>query len=61
MTQLEKARKGVLSPVLKKVATAERIRPSELAGLVSGGLVVIPFNPRHAPARPAGIGRGLRT
>ncbi len=61
MTQLEKARKGILSPVLKKVAAAERIPPGDLAGLVSGGLVVIPFNPRHAPSRPAGIGRGLRT
>ena len=61
MTQLEKARKGVLSPVLKNVAAAERILPGDLAALVSGGLAVIPFNPRHAPSRPAGIGRGLRT
>ncbi|MGA2532246.1 MAG: phosphomethylpyrimidine synthase ThiC [Candidatus Aminicenantales bacterium] len=61
MTQLEKARKGVLSPVLRKVAVAERIPPVDLAGLVSRGLAVIPFNPRHAPSRPAGIGRGLRT
>ena len=61
MTQLEKARKGVLSPVLRRVAAVERILPADLAGLVSSGLAVIPFNPRHAPSRPAGIGRGLRT
>jgi len=61
MTQVEKARKGILSPVLKKVAAAERIPPGDLASLVSEGLAVIPFNPRHAPSRPAGIGRGLRT
>jgi len=61
MTQLEKARKGVLSPALKKVAAAESISPEILAGLVARGLVVIPFNPKHSPARPAGIGRGLRT
>jgi phosphomethylpyrimidine synthase len=61
MTQAEKARKGLLSPVLKAVAKAEGIAPDKLAPLVADGFVVIPFNPRHAPARPAGIGRGLRT
>ncbi|MFO7732870.1 MAG: phosphomethylpyrimidine synthase ThiC [Candidatus Aminicenantes bacterium] len=61
MTQIEKARKGVLSAVLKKVAEAECIPAETLAGLVARGLAVIPFNPRHSPARPAGIGRGLRT
>ena len=61
MTQTEKARQGVLSPALKKVARAEGVAPEKLADLVGRGLVVIPFNPRHAPGRPAGIGRGLRT
>jgi phosphomethylpyrimidine synthase len=61
MTQAEKARKGILTPVLKKVARAEAIAPEKLAGLVADGLVVIPFNPKHSPARPAGIGKGLRT
>jgi phosphomethylpyrimidine synthase len=61
MTQIEKARQGVLSTVLKKVAAAEAVPAETLAGLVARGLVVIPFNPNHSPARPAGIGRGLRT
>jgi phosphomethylpyrimidine synthase len=61
MTQLEQARKGVLTPPLKKAAREERTSPEALAGLVSAGLAVIPFNPRHAPSRPAAIGRGLRT
>jgi phosphomethylpyrimidine synthase len=61
MTQTEKARKGVLSAALKKVASAERIAPEKLADLVARGIVVIPFNPVHSPARPAGIGKGLRT
>jgi phosphomethylpyrimidine synthase len=47
--------------VLKKVAAAESIPVETLAGLVARGLVVIPFNPNHSPARPAGIGKGLRT
>ncbi len=61
MTQTEKARRGLLSPVLKKVARAEGLAPERLADLVARGLAVIPFNPRHSPAQPAGIGQGLRT
>ncbi len=29
--------------------------------MISQGKVIIPFNPNHSPARPAGIGFGLRT
>jgi phosphomethylpyrimidine synthase len=47
--------------VLKRVAAAESIPVETLAELVARGLVVIPFNPNHSPARPAGIGKGLRT
>jgi phosphomethylpyrimidine synthase len=61
MTQTEKARKGILTPVLRKVAAAEGVSPKVLAERVARGEVVIPFNPKHSPARPAGIGRGLRT
>jgi phosphomethylpyrimidine synthase len=61
MTQTEKARKGILTPALRKVAAAEGIAPETLAGSVARGLVVIPFNPSHSPSRPGGIGRGLRT
>jgi len=61
MTQTEQARKGVLTPALKKVAGEEGVAPEKLAELVARGLVVIPFNPHHSPAKPAGIGKGLRT
>jgi phosphomethylpyrimidine synthase len=61
MTQIEKARKGILSPQLRKVASEEQVSPDDLAGLVASGKVVIPWNPAHAPAIAAGIGRGLRT
>jgi phosphomethylpyrimidine synthase len=61
MTQAEKARKGILSPALKKVARDEGIAADKLAARIASGHVVIPFNPHHAPARPSGIGRGLRT
>ncbi|MEN6311627.1 MAG: phosphomethylpyrimidine synthase ThiC [Acidobacteriota bacterium] len=61
MTQIEQARKGVLTRVLRKAAAAEEISAEALAGLVAEGLAVIPSNPRHSPAQPAAIGRGLRT
>jgi len=61
MTQIEKARKGLFGGALRKAAAAEGLAPERLAELVAGGLAVIPFNPAHAPVRPAAIGRGLRT
>jgi len=61
MTQIDKAKKGILSSQLRRIAREERVSPEDLAGLVASGKVVIPWNPAHAPSRPAGIGRGLRT
>jgi phosphomethylpyrimidine synthase len=61
MTQVETARRGLISAVLKKAARAEGASPEKLADLVARGLAVIPFNPRHKPAQPAAIGQGLRT
>lgn len=61
MTQIEEAKKGHLTPALKKTAQKEGFPPEALAHLVSRGRVVIPFNPRHSPRRVCGIGQGLRT
>ena len=61
MTQLDKARKGRLTRAIKKVAADEGIAPETLLGLIASGKVVVPFNPNHSPARPAGIGHSLRT
>jgi phosphomethylpyrimidine synthase len=47
--------------ILNKVAAAEGVPAETLAGLIDQGIVVVPFNPNHSPARPAGIGKGLRT
>jgi phosphomethylpyrimidine synthase len=46
---------------MKKVARSEGIAPETLRDLVASGKAVIPFNPRHSPTRPAGIGHSLRT
>jgi len=66
MTQLEQARRGVITPEMEEVATQER-RPAEaIRELVASGRAVIPCNRRRAElglprVRPCGIGEGLRT
>jgi len=65
MTQIEEARKGNLTPSLKKTAKDEGQPPETLLNLVSQGKVVIPHNPNHksktAPFHPVAIGQKLRT
>ncbi len=61
MTLMEQARRGISSPVIKKLAEEERITPDELLSLISTGRVVIPYNPNHAPSRPVAIGWRMRT
>lgn len=61
MTQLELAKKGMLTPALKRTARAEGLIPDDLLKLIAGGRVVIPFNPRHSRLKPVGIGHRLRT
>lgn len=60
-TQMEAAKKGIITPEMKRVAGEERLAPEELRKRVAKGEVVIPCNKNHRPARPQGIGRGLRT
>lgn len=61
MTQIEQARKGVLTPALKKAARKEKIAPDVLAERVAKGTVCLPFNTVHSPKQPAAIGKNLRT
>ncbi|MDD8015527.1 MAG: phosphomethylpyrimidine synthase ThiC [Acidobacteriota bacterium] len=61
MTQILKARKGVVTPAMKKAARAEGLPAEDLLALIAQGKVVIPSNPAHSPSRPAGIGRKLKT
>ncbi|MDI6871842.1 MAG: phosphomethylpyrimidine synthase ThiC [Bacillota bacterium] len=61
MTQVEKARRGEITPQMREVAEAEGLPAEEIREMVARGLVVIPFNDRHAGVRACGIGKGLRT
>ncbi len=61
MTLVKQARKGILTPFLKKVAAEERLEPDELLSLLASGEIVIPYNKRHKSVRPVAIGRKMRT
>lgn len=60
-TQMEAARKGIVTKELVQVAKDESISEQELLPLVASGKVVIPANTRHRSLHPYGIGSGLRT
>ncbi|MDR1101599.1 MAG: phosphomethylpyrimidine synthase ThiC [Clostridiales bacterium] len=61
MTQMEAARKGLLTDALREVARKESIPPEELERAVARGAVVIPANIHHRSLQPEGVGEGLRT
>lgn len=59
MTQLEYARKGVVTPEMEAVARREGVSTDHLLKGLVEGTVVIPANNRRKKGRPLGIGKGL--
>ena len=60
-TQMEAARRGIVTEELKKVAAKERMTPEELMPLVAEGKVAICANKNHTCIDPEGVGSMLRT
>ena len=60
-TQMEAARKGIVTPEIEKVAAKERMTVEELMPLVACGKVAIPANVNHKCLEPEGVGSMLRT
>lgn len=60
-TQMDAARKGILTKELLEVAKKEQMEPEKLVKLVAAGQVVIPANKCHTCLDPNGIGSALRT
>ncbi len=60
-TQMDAARKGMITPEMETVAVKEQMRPEKLRDLIAGGKVVVPANRNHKNLDPEGIGEGLRT
>ena len=60
-TQMEAAKKGMLTQEMKEVALHEGVSEVDLLSLISSGQAVIPANKRHESLETKGIGKGLRT
>ena len=60
-TQMDAARKGIVTKELKEVAEKEYMPVDQLLKLVAAGKAVIPANKRHTCIRPEGVGSMLRT
>jgi phosphomethylpyrimidine synthase len=61
MTQLEKARKGLITEEMKIAARAEKVAPEYLRKGLVDGTIVICRNVKHKSIKPLAIGLGLRT
>ena len=60
-TQMDAARKGIITKEMNTVARKEGVAAESLRELIAGGKVVIPANKNHAALDPCGIGQGLTT
>lgn len=60
-TQMEAAKKGIVTPQIEMVAEKEKIEVEKLMELVASGQVAIPANVHHTSLSPEGIGSELRT
>ena len=60
-TQLELARKGVVTPQMQCVARDEQFEVEQIRLKVALGEIVIPNNPNRPDQKIVGISRGLRT
>lgn len=60
MTQIEAARKKIITEEMKEVAASEKKDPGYIMEMMARGMLVIPNSTRRR-ARLVGIGKGLRT
>lgn len=60
-TQMDAARKGIVTKEMETVARKEKMEVSRLMALVAEGKVAIPANKNHKCLDPEGIGSMLRT
>ncbi|MBR6834412.1 MAG: phosphomethylpyrimidine synthase ThiC, partial [Oscillospiraceae bacterium] len=61
MTQMEAARKGILTEEMKAVAAKEYMNEEKLMKLIAEGKVIIPCNKLHRCITPNGVGAALTT
>ncbi len=60
MTQLEYARKNIVTALMRRVARFEKVNPRQIMRLIREGKVVIPLNINHKINKPCAVGSTLR-
>jgi phosphomethylpyrimidine synthase len=60
-TQMDAARKGIITTQMETVARKEKLAPDALRKLIAAGKVIIPANKNHKRLDAEGVGQGLRT
>lgn len=60
-TQMDAAKKGIITREMEIVANKESKNPEEIRSLVTEGKVAIPANINHKSLSPEGVGQGLKT
>jgi len=60
-TQMDAARKGILTPHMEQVLENEAISQDELMEKLARGIIAIPANKNHLNLIAAGVGQGLKT
>jgi phosphomethylpyrimidine synthase len=61
MTQLEYARRGLITEKMQAAATAEGVTPEFIRDGIAAGTIVICHNVKHTNGTPLAVGTGLRT
>ena len=56
-TQMDAARKGIVTPQIETVAKKEQMPVEQLMKLVAEGKAAIPANKHHTCLEPEGVGR----
>ncbi len=60
-TQMDAARKGIITKEMEIVSQKEQVDVNELRELIANGQVVIPANKNHKSLSAEGVGKNLRT
>jgi len=61
MTQLESARKGIITEKMQAAALSEGVEPEFIRAGIAAGNIIICHNNKHANGKPLAVGKGLRT
>ncbi|MGL5436901.1 MAG: phosphomethylpyrimidine synthase ThiC, partial [Lachnospiraceae bacterium] len=60
-TQMDAARKGIITKEMELAAQKEQVSPEELRSLMAEGKVIIPCNINHTCIEPSAVGSMLKT